>query len=419
MPQRKPFSGFDFIKINILFFALAALSQGVHTIILPVRILDFVSEGQKNTFLGIMTFTGLLIAAFYQPVISAISDRTSRFLGRRLPFIIAGVTALIISLAGIGIAGAYSLLFVFYLLMQFGGNTAQGPYQAFLPDMVPPQQRGRASGAKNLLEVSGGVVMVGIASVFIGRYEFGGPSFWLWLALGTVAVFLLVALMLTLFWIKEPVERDSSGSPGIFNSIVHAFHLDLKNQKPLLFFLVSRTLVFMGLTTIQQFSLYYFSDVLGVKDPARVTFEFLGIAVVVMLLGAYPAGKLCDLFNRRILSALGSLIGAAGILIIIIFPGHFDILLISAGVLGVAMIVFSTSNWALATELLRKGEEARYMALANMATAGGAAIARLIGPVIDSFNARSSGLGYEVMLVAVTAYFVIGSLILFRMSSVS
>jgi MFS family permease len=419
MPERQPFSRFDFVKINILFFALAALSQGIHTIILPVRILDFISESQKNTYLGLMTFTGLLVATFYQPVISAISDRSSLLSGRRLPFIVAGAAALIISLAGIGLVGTYALLFVSYLLMQFGGNTAQGPYQAFLPDMVPPQQRGRASGVKNMLEVGGGVAMVGIASLFIGRYEFGGPAIWLWLALAVAAAFLLIALGLTLLWVKESPEHHSRGSGAILGSISHAFHLDFSRRSQLLSFLASRTLVFMGLTTVQQFALYYFSDVLGVDNPARVTFEFLGIAVAVMLLGAYPAGKLCDHFSRRVLSALASLTGAAGILLLIVFPGNFIVLLAAALVLGIAMVIFSTSNWALATDLLNKGEEARYMALANMATAGGAALARLIGPVIDSVNARNPGFGYEVMLIAVASYFTFGGLILFKMRSVN
>ncbi len=73
-----------------------------------------------------------------------------------------------------------------------------------------------------------------------------------------------------------------------------------------------------------------------------------------------------------------------------------------------------STNWALATDLVAKGEEARYLGLANMATAGGAALARLIGPVIDFFNTQSAGLGYQVMLGASFVYFVAGALLLLR-----
>jgi Na+-transporting NADH:ubiquinone oxidoreductase subunit NqrD len=47
--------------------------------------------------------------------------------------------------------------------------------------------------------------------------------------------------------------------------------------------------------------------------------------------------------------------------------------------------------------------------LTNIATAGAGALARLIGPVIDFFNNRQSGLGYSVMLLVCVIYFVIGS----------
>jgi len=52
--------------------------------------------------------------------------------------------------------------------------------------------------------------------------------------------------------------------------------------------------------------------------------------------------------------------------------------------------------------------------LTNMATAGGAALARLIGPVIDYFNRYGAGLGYQVMLGACFVYFMVGSLLLLK-----
>jgi MFS family permease len=76
----------------------------------------------------------------------------------------------------------------------------------------------------------------------------------------------------------------------------------------------------------------------------------------------------------------------------------------------VAMGIFNSTNWALATDFTPKNEEARYLGIANMATAGGAVLARVIGPVIDLFNNRSPLSGYHFMLVVCIAYFVAGSL---------
>ena len=86
---------------------------------------------------------------------------------------------------------------------------------------------------------------------------------------------------------------------------------------------------------------------------------------------------------------------------------------------GIAFRCFATgaffsTNWAMATDLVVKGEEARYLGLTNLATAGGAALARLIGPMIDFFNASRPGLGYEVMLLASFIYFLVGSGLLLK-----
>ena len=68
-----------------------------------------------------------------------------------------------------------------------------------------------------------------------------------------------------------------------------------------------------------------------------------------------------------------------------------------------------SSNWALATDLVPRTEAARYLGLTNLATAGGAALARLIGIGIDFFNGYSPGLGYKFMLLVCLAYFIAGS----------
>jgi MFS family permease len=79
--------------------------------------------------------------------------------------------------------------------------------------------------------------------------------------------------------------------------------------------------------------------------------------------------------------------------------------------------MFLPSNWALATDILPQGEEARYLGLTNIATAGASALARLIGPVIDLLNAHRTGLGYSAMLGVCMLYLVLGSAIVVKIRS--
>jgi MFS family permease len=94
---------------------------------------------------------------------------------------------------------------------------------------------------------------------------------------------------------------------------------------------------------------------------------------------------------------------------VLFFKRSYAGTLVCGGLVGISAGAFLSTNWALATDLVPAGEEARYLGLTNIATAGAGALARLTGPVIDFFNARQVGLGYSVMLLICIFYFIIGS----------
>jgi Na+/melibiose symporter-like transporter len=413
VPSR-PFRRRDYFRITLLVFAIAALWQSLHGFILPVRILDFVPESQKNTYLGLITFTGLILGMLVQPIAGALSDRVRSRIGRRKPFILVGMTAAVLLLVGIGAAPLYTILFASYCLMQVASNTAQGPYQAYIPEMVPDGKRGQASGVKNLLEILGGVAFAGVSSVLIGRYSKGDGIIWLWLALAILGVVLVAATIATLFWVKENPVASPPEKKSLLASSFGVFRVDIGRHRPFIWFMASRLLVFAAFTTIQQFALYFFKDVVGVADPAGASFRFLIVSVIGMIAAAYPSGRLSDRIGRKSICISAALLGAVVILMIILLPKNVNILLFPAALIGVSLGAFSSTNWALATDLVHKGEEARFLGLANMATAGGGALARLIGPVIDFVNSKTANLGYTIMLSACVIYLVVGALLLLK-----
>jgi len=412
MSNAEQFRRTDYIKITIFGFALAALWSSLHSIILPLRLLDFVAESQKNTYLGLLTFTGLILAVAVQPIAGAISDRSGFSWGRRRPYILLGTIAVILFLPGIGFFGSYAALFIIYCLLQVSGNTAQGPYQAFIPDLVPEGRRGLASGVKSLLEIVGGVALVRLIGYFMGRYFIGEGSSWLWLALGALAIVLLGAMLATVLTVKERPRSGSSQLP-LLPTLYKSFKIDVKASPDFVLFLISRLLILMALATLQTFALYFLKDVIGVANPAAVTAELLIAVGIGMIVAVYPAGRLSDRIGRRPVIVFSGLLGASGILVLFFSPSY-GYIIFGGAILGIATGTFMSSNWALATDLVPKGEEARYLGLTNLATAGGAALARLIGPVIDFLNTYTPTLGYQVMLLACFIYFIAGSVLVMK-----
>ncbi len=403
----------DYVKITLFGFALTALYQSLHSIILPLRLLDFIDESQKNTYLGIVTLSGLLLAMFIQPVFGALSDRTVSRWGRRRPYLFIGgvITALIIP--GIGLIGAYFGLFLVYCLLQASTNVAQGPYQGFIPDLVPPDRHGVASGVKGLLEITGGITLVYLSSVWMDRYYGGGGAGWLWLVLGVLTAVMLISVLITSLAVKEPRIISAHKDEPLFRTLYQTFTRDVWRNKSFIWFLVSRLLIYMAFTTIQQFGLYYFQDVIGVENPGEATATFSIIAVIGMVVVVWPAGYLSDKFGRKIPNITAGLLGALGIGIIAASQ-QYGTILWAAAIIGLGMGIFNSTNWALAADFAPQEEGARYLGVANMATAGGAVLARAIGPLIDHFNGQSLNLGYDIMLYICLAYFIVGAGLLLR-----
>jgi MFS family permease len=108
---------------------------------------------------------------------------------------------------------------------------------------------------------------------------------------------------------------------------------------------------------------------------------------------------------------IGALLSAAGVGLLITATSSWDILLFG-GLMAVGSATFSTANWALVADLAPPAEAARFLGLANIGTAGAAAAAGLLGPVVDWANASSPGDGYTTLFVAAIVAFLASGLAL-------
>ena len=135
-----------------------------------------------------------------------------------------------------------------------------------------------------------------------------------------------------------------------------------------------------------------------------------------VLLAVYPSGLISDRVGRKPLLFLSGLLGAVGVAGLAVVRGEVGLLAL-AGLLGLAVGAFLSTSWALATDLVPPGEEARYLGLANLATAGAAALSRLAGPLIDLLNRYGPALGYFALLALCALYFLGGSLLLLKVKA--
>ena len=221
-------------------------------------------------------------------------------------------------------------------------------------------------------------------------------------------------MLISVLTVKEKPGRKISPLFS-FALFYQSFHINVKMRAWFSLFLVSRLLFIMGFTTLQGFALYYFQDVIGFTNPAEVTASLVTSVGIAMLVVVYPAGRLSDKVGRKPVLIFSGLLAAFGVVLIYYARAYF-LILVAGSLIGIAAAAFLSANWALAIDLVPGEEAARYLGLTNLATAGGAALARLIGPVIDFFNSHSTGLGYSVMLGACFTYFIISSVLTWRIA---
>jgi len=310
-------------------------------------------------------------------------------------------------LLGLALAGNYWILLAAYLALQISSNTAQGPYQALIPDLVPEGRRGAASGAKQLAEILGVVVTALVTAHLVGRGQIP-------LALTAMGALLLATMLVTIL-----SARDQPRATAPRTSIALAWPQGLSSSY--LWLLASRLLILLGMNMVRNFALYFMADVLNMPNAALATGNLLAVIAICVLIVAYPAGHISDRLGRKRMNFFSALLGAMGAFLLPFSSGRvvlsllgleFTDVLIYGGLIGLSAGVFLSSNWALATDLIPREQAAGYLGITNLATAGAGVLAGLGGPLIDIFNARQPGSGYLVLFLSATAAYLLGALAL-------
>jgi len=111
--------------------------------------------------LGLALGAGAFISMIAAPVFGALSDRIRLPGGRRKPWIVIGSVGNAIGLVGLayliqpGHPESVVRWAVVFLFVELFNNIATGPYSALIPDLVPAEQRGSASGWLGLMTMLG------------------------------------------------------------------------------------------------------------------------------------------------------------------------------------------------------------------------------------------------------------------------
>lgn len=385
------------LVLNAYWVGLSFMWNALHPIILPAVLLDYVPDEKKNTYLGLLTFVGLLIAMIVQPLSGALSDGWKSRYGRRRPLIALGTLFDFLFLSILAWAGGLTWLFVGYIGLQLSSNIAHGPLQGLLPDSVPKDQLGVASSFKTFMDMLSLIA----ASLLAGRLLDSAsrdPTSIMLVVIGLLAV----SAAITIFGVRESPSLTGRGMPegqgeGNFLS---QFKINFRENSSYWWLIAERALFLLGIYGVQAFAQYYLQDVIRVPDPPKQTGDLLAVLTGALVLLVLIGGWLTDKYGAKRILTIATYVSAVGILLMLLATDMRG-LMIFGGVLGAGIGLFLTSNWALANSLAPEAEAGKYLGLTNLATAGSGALARLEGPALDWLNALSPGawIGYKGLFI--------------------
>ena len=407
------------MKLSAYGFGMIGFVLAMDIVVLPELVKDLSPGEWKNTYLAILTFSGLMVAGIAQPFVGRASDNTDSPLGRRIPYIVWGGVFVGVGLIGVGFAPNYLTLFGVWLFIQANFNVGYGPYQALIRDLVPLSRVGVASSLKILADAAGAGALGAICSSLLGRAAGGPIQVWVWLSLGVVAISLAVTTIVTSLTVRahetsanasSQISSLSNGSPASERPDEAAdqqqpLHPQLKR------FMLSRLLIMAAITVFPTFGRFFLEDAVKVGNPSQALGWMILVVGGALAVSIYPAGWVSDKIGRKPVVIAGAL-GGASSSIWLLWANDVTGVLITASLLGISIGTMLSSNWALANELGTQGREALHMGMVNLATTGGSAAAKLMGPGIDLLNRASDGSGWDALLITCSALFLLGGVLL-------
>jgi MFS family permease len=436
-PAPRKLKQLDFVVLSVYWVAIGYMWTSLGGLILPDLVLQFVGRQHEGLALGVLEGAGSLMAVIWQPVAGALSDRTQTRFGRRMPFIVGGTIGDVLFLVGLALAGSFGLVLIFYFLLQTASNTAQGPYQGLMPDVVPENQRGTASGYFGIANVVG--LMAGTIGAGYILQHAGKTA-----AILSICGILVLTMLPTILLIPDRAPRTAGQFKNAREAIVTTFSRPLRYPS-FLWLMASRLLILMGLVGVQSFVFFYFNNVFfhnDRKDTITASYTLLGLVIVAAFLVSWPAARASDRYGRRPFILAGGLLGAVGVLMLVF--SHFELIPAAfveplaqrlkvpplaaqatlVGVLiGIGYGVFFSVDWAFVQDVIPAKEAGLFMGFSNIATAGSGIIARFIGGfLLDPFNHGPQILGlpggFPVIFSVFSASLLVGALLILKVPEV-
>ncbi len=382
--------------LGLGFFGIS-LSWSIYNSYVPIFLSDLLKDvAYRTTLVGIIMTFDNIAAITLQPYFGALSDRTWTRVGRRMPFLLAGVPVAAVFFALIPLTRfALAAMIPVIIVMNVAMTAFRAPTVALMPDITPSPLRSKANGIINFM---GGLGALLAFFVFSQLFKVD-PS----LPFVVTSALMVVVLLVLLKTIREP--RDADGSANAVGGkeesvgIIQAMGEVLADRdKSALCLLLAIFFWFVGWSGVEALFTLYGVEVWGMT-PAAASFV-LGFFSLSFLVFAIPSGFIATAIGRR-RTILAGIVGLSLMLLAMRFarPGTTLTALLLVG--GVAWALININSYPMVVDMTTAARIGAYTGLYYFFSA----LAAIVAPPV--FGWFMDVLGKQVLFMCAFVSFAV------------
>jgi MFS family permease len=402
-------------KRFIALFTLANLGLftgmfGAASLLLP-RQIELVSPTGKEAGLALASGLGALAALLANPLVGALSDRTTSRFGRRHLWILGGVLIGALALTLLGGQTSLTGVLVFWCVAMAALNGMLAALTAEVPDHVPVRQRAVTSAFMGLMPAAGTIIGVVLVAFVFTELSVG------YAVLAAIAVLLTLPFVLTT---RDAVLPRAALTPFRWREFLAGFWISPRRHPDFAWAWITRFLMQLGSAMFTLYLLFFLRDRIHYEQvfPGARSEEGVFILTLIYtfcaLLTATTVGLLSDRSGRRkVFVIVSSMIQGAGMLMLAFWQSWAGVECATA-IVALGYGAYIAVDQAMITQVLpAAGNRGKDLGVINFAIAGPYALAPVFAaPLVTQLG------GYPVLFAVAGTILVLGGIFVRNIKSV-
>lgn len=403
VPVRRSWTGLLFLANIGLWLAIYApiqvlLPEQVQSLHDHITKSNVVPTGTDAVLLSVVMGVGAIAGLIANPVVGALSDRTTSPRGRRHPWTLGCAVVAAAGILVVAAAPAIAVMAVGWFIAELGLGGMLATLTAALPDRVPVSQRGTIGALIGISQMLGTVLGALLVTVIITRMSAG------YVACAVIVVGFAAAF--TLRTTDESLPADYKPDHPL-STALRRLWVSPRAYPDFAWGWVTHFLVNLGNDLGTLYLLYFLSRSAHYHDPQTGLLILMALYAVALLAAGSVLGTMSDRSGKRKPFVIGSAVVMALAAVLLASSPTWGFALVAAPLLGAGFGTYWSAGPALLTQVLPAAvDRGKDVGLINMAYNLPLVVAPLAAGVVlglmNSYPALFALAGLVTIMAALT-----------------